>query len=271
MRRCHAAAGIAVALVLCVASVDAAPDENDVYVLTSPERSMEQVDAAYAGMPAVKYEPPADRWGNLPRTAAVLRKGEGRLRVVMLGDSIVNDTSRSRWEDVLARLYPRVKVTKVTCVRGSTGCWWYKAPGRVQRYVLDHEPDLLVIGGISQRDDVDSVREVIGQVRARSACDVLLMTGAFGAVDPGVQKQAGSDTNANTNDFDTKLKRLAVEVRVGFLDMGAHWRRYVRESGREVGWFKRDAIHANDRGEQILGRLLAAHLAPPVGGESRGK
>jgi hypothetical protein len=47
---------------------------------------------------------------------------------------------------------------KATCVSGGTGCWCFKTPERVQRYVLDFKPDLLIIGGISHRDDIDSVK-----------------------------------------------------------------------------------------------------------------
>ena len=242
----------------------AARDENDVYVLTRPERTAEQIDAAYAQMPPVKYEPPAGRWGRLPRTRSILRKGADDLRVVMLGDSIVNDTSRSGWEIVLGHQYPGLKITKITCVRGSTGCWWYKEPGRVKRYVLDHRPDLLVVGGISQRDDVDSIRDVIEQVRRGPPCDVLLMTGAFGTVDPRDDRQWTFDVDPRGNDYRARLRRLADETNCGFLDMTAHWGRYVRESGKQLDWFKRDPVHANERGEQILGRILAAHLAPPV-------
>jgi hypothetical protein len=64
-----------VVLVACLrltATAHAAPEENDVYVLTAPERSIEQIEAAYAQMPPMKYTPPADRWNNLPRTAAIL-------------------------------------------------------------------------------------------------------------------------------------------------------------------------------------------------------
>ena len=49
---------------------------------------------------------------------------------------------------------------------GSTGCWWYKLENRVQDYVIKYKPDLLMIGGISQSDDVESIREVIHQVHA---------------------------------------------------------------------------------------------------------
>lgn len=263
-RRVVLPAFAAALLLLCSRHAAAAADENEAYVLTKPERTMEQVEEAYGQMPSVEYEPPVDRWERLPRTARILAAGDLELRVVMLGDSIVNDTSRSRWEDVLAQQYPGVKITKVACVRGSTGCWWYKEPGRVKRYVLDHKPDLLIIGGISQRDDVDSIRDVVRQVRKESECDVLLMTGAFGAVDPRDDKQWKFEIDPEGKDYRAALQRLAKELNAGFLDMTAHWGKYVRDSGKELDWFKRDPIHANERGEQILGRILVAHLSPPL-------
>jgi len=241
--------------------------DDGAFVITKPERTLEQVEKAYAEMPPVRYTPPADRWANLPRAAAILGKGEGEMRVVMLGDSIVNDTSRSRWEDLLAKRYPKLKIVKVTCVRGSTGCWWYKEPGRVQRYVLDHRPDLLIIGGISQRGDVDSIRDVVRQVRGRPPCDALLMTGAFGETDPRDDERWRFEVDPKGTDYRARLGRLAAELKAGFLDMQAHWGKYVRESGKDLAWFKRDPIHANERGEQILGRILVEHLSPPVPGQ----
>jgi lysophospholipase L1-like esterase len=235
-------------------------DADGVYVLTRPERKPEDVEKTYAGMAPVRYDPPADRWDRLPRSAELLRKEGAEFRVVMLGDSIVNDTSRSGWDQVLQKAVPKVRVTKVTIVRGSTGCWWYREAGRVRKYVLDQKPDLLVVGGISQRDDVESVREVLRQVREGSACDVLLMTGAFGRVDP--RDDAQWSFAIPEGGYRAKLRALAEESRAGFLDLTAHWGRYVRESGKELAAFKRDEIHANAEGEQILGRILARHLAP---------
>ncbi len=107
---------------VAAANASGQADENKVYVLTKPEHTMEQVEAAYAQMPPVRYAPPADRWRYLPRTAALLAKDGAELREVMVGDSIVNDTSRSRWDDVLQKSYPRTKITKITCDRGGTGC-----------------------------------------------------------------------------------------------------------------------------------------------------
>ncbi len=158
-----------------------AADEGS--ILRGNERSLDQILEAYTQIPPVQYNPPAERWDKLPKTRKALTEG-GTLRVVMLGDSIVNDTSRSGWNFVVERRQPKCRIEKITCVRGSTGCWWYKYPGRVQKYVLDHKPDLVLIGGISHRNDVESIREVIRQIQEAAKPDILLMTGAFGSTDP---------------------------------------------------------------------------------------
>ena len=59
--------------------------KDEVYVLSTEEHTLEQVEAAYKEMPPVNYVPPVGRWRNLPRTAAILRKNVGELKVVMLG------------------------------------------------------------------------------------------------------------------------------------------------------------------------------------------
>lgn len=233
-----------------------------VYTLTAPERTEAEIEAFYAEIPPVYYEPPPDRWQYLPRTAAALAGGKSLLRVVMLGDSIVSDTSRSEWDVVLQRSYPECRIMKVTVQRGSTGCWWYREDNRVHVYVYPHRPDLLMIGGISQQGDVEAIRDVIEQARALHPCDVLLITPAFGRVDPRDDAQWTFEIPESPSDYRYALRALAASAGTGFLDMTAHWGRYIRESGHEIGWFKRDEVHANGRGQQILGRILAAHLGP---------
>jgi|GEM_PF-379431 len=232
------------------------------YVLRGNERTLEAVLKAYAQMPPVRYAPPVERWENLPRTGKLLLEG-GTLRVVMLGDSIVNDTGRSGWDYIVGRRHPRCTIEKVTSVRGSTGCWWYRDSGRVQKFVLDHRPDLVIIGGISQRDDIDSIRDVIRQIRESAQPDILLMTGAFGSVDPRDDGFLNED-GAHGTSYNGSLEKLAAEVGAAFLDMETAWGRYVRDSGRELDSFKRDLIHANEQGEQILGHILANYLSYPV-------
>ena len=152
------------AALLWPAVLVAQEDENRVSVLTTHAYTKEQMKKAAAEIPPVKIETPSERWDRLPRTAGILGAGRGELRIVMLGDSIVNDTSQSRWDERLQDKYPSCKITKAAVVRGGTGCWWYKEPGRVKRYVLDLKPDLLIIGGISHRDDTESIRDVVRQV-----------------------------------------------------------------------------------------------------------
>jgi hypothetical protein len=235
---------------------------NDGIIIRKNQRTLEQIERAYSEMPPVRYSPPSNQWKNLPQTKRCLVDG-GTFRVVMLGDSIVNDTSRSCWNLLLERAYPKCKIEKTTSVRGSTGCWWYKDPGRVQKFVLDHEPELVIIGGISHRGDIDSIRDLIGQIRAGSDTDILLITGAFGRADPRDEDQWAKMSNPNHfSDYRKGLGDLAGEVRAAFLDMEFAWASYIRQSGRDLDWFKRDPIHANERGEQILGHILARYLTP---------
>jgi hypothetical protein len=244
-----------------------AADEGS--ILRGSERSLEQIQRAYAEIPPVPYRPPAERWDKLPKTGKLLTEG-GVLHVVMLGDSIVNDTSRSCWNFIVERRHPKCQIEKIACVRGSTGCWWYKYPGRVQKYVLDHNPDLVLLGGISHRNDIESIREVIRQIREESQPDILLMTGAFGQTDrrQDDQWQRISDPN-RYREYRKGLEKLASEVGAAFLDMEAAWARYIRDCGKELGSFKRDPIHANAQGEQILGHILANYLSyPPAGRQS---
>lgn len=236
--------------------------EDGGFFLRGNDRTLKQIEKIYAGMPPLNYTPPPGRWKRLPRAAQCLQNGPA-LRVVMLGDSIITDISRSGWDLLTQARYPGCRIEKITSVRGSTGCWWYKENDRVKPFVLDHQPDLLIIGGISQREDIDSIREVIRQVRAGGCrADVLLMTGAFGKVDPRDNKQWQAQIDPGGNDYRARLQRLADEVGAAFLDMSAAWGRYVRESGRKLDWFKRDAVHANERGDQILGRILDRYLSP---------
>jgi lysophospholipase L1-like esterase len=237
--------------------IDGSPAVPDPYAGLEP---LARIDAVYAGMEPMRYAPPADRWTPLEKTRRRLAGGPS-LRIVLLGDSIVNDTSASRFELLLGRMYPACAIEKVTSVRGSTGCRWYKEENRVQAWVLRHQPDLLMIGGISQGDDTDSIREVIRQVRAQApACEFLLMTGAFGSMDPRKDKAWTADVPADGTGYRTRLLKLAAEERCGFLDMTGPWGTYIRASSKGLGWFKRDPIHANDRGFQILGRIVAAFL-----------
>jgi len=46
--------------------------------------------------------------------------------------------------------------------------------------------------------------------------------------------------------------------------MEAAWACYIRNSDKELDWFKRDPIHINQRGEQILGHILESYFTLPA-------
>ena len=64
------------------------------------------------------------------------------------------------------------------------------------------------------------------------------------------------------NDYRAQLLRLASEEGCEFLDMTGPWWQYVQDSGKTYGWFRGDAVHANERGTQILARILERYFAP---------
>jgi hypothetical protein len=220
-------------------------------------------DAVYAGMPPVAYAPPADRWRYLPKTQAILRHG-GILRIVLLGDSIANDTANSHFGVLLEQQYPGVRVEVVPSVRGSTGCEYYREAHRLHQYVYAYAPDLLIIGGISTKTP-ESVRAVIEQVRAAGspAPDILVMSGAVSS--NGYNPLTLADWSPVPRPQDGlryTLMRLAEEQQAAYFDMAGAWGTYILQAGKPYDWFLRDSVHANVRGKQVLGRILARYFAP---------
>ncbi len=229
-------------------------------------RTLADIDRQYAAMKPLSYEPPAGRHALLPRTMQRLREGPS-LRIVCLGDSIVKDSCKSKFELLLARLYPKCRVENVCSVRSATGCWWYKDENRVDGWVFSHKPDLLVIGGVSQRDDAESVRSVIRQCRERDpALEILVLSPVFGR--EGSTKEHAwnvgwdSDPDKAQHPFRRQLRDLCAEEKVAFFDINAPWRRYILDSGMDAGYYHRDDVHSNVRGQVILGKLIEKWFEP---------
>jgi len=240
-----------------------AGEDDGGYIFESNERKPEEMAAARAKIPAVAVALPSDRLQRLPATMKRLREG-GTLRIVMLGDSIINDTARSCWHELVGQHYPKCKIVRVVSVRGGTGCWFYKQPGKIEKYVLKQRPDLVIIGGISQNYDVASIRECLKQIRAARNCEFLLMTGPYGSANP----LSGDDWRKRLNGgkdekYAAELKSLADEFKAEFLDMQLVWGEYLRAAKKPLEGFKRDPVHANAEGEAILARILEQYFAPP--------
>ena len=217
---------------------------------------IELIDAIYAKMDPIKYTPPEGRFVNIPETMKKLREG-GDLRMVLLGDSIMGNTSASSFELLLMRRYPKCKINKIASLRSSTGCNWYKDDNRVEEYVFKHNPELLVIGGISNGNDPEDVRSVIKQVRARMpALEIMLITPVFGSPHCAHIKNFTKEIDTTKPNFRRGMQKVAAEEGCAFFDMTSPWWTYIQESGKTYGWFMGDSVHANARGCQIIGRLL---------------
>lgn len=224
--------------------------------------SLEIIDKIYALMEPISYTPPKNRFRYLPQTMQKLQNGP-TLKMVLLGDSIMGNTSSSNFELLLERNYPKCDVVKIASLRSSTGCWFYKEPGNVETYVLRHEPDLLIIGGISQRNDVESIRSVIHQVRdKRPGQEILLLTPVFGSMRDRHIQEWSYEIDTTTDNFRNHLQKLAEDEKCAFFDMTGPWWKYIQDSGKTYGWFMGDAVHANPRGCQIIGRLLEIYFQP---------
>jgi hypothetical protein len=232
--------------------------------ITAPEAAAWAAGLA-AQCPVVRFEPPADRWRHIPKSMAKLAAGD-RLRIVMLGDSICNDTSNSLYETLLAERYPGARIEVVTSVRGGTGCRYYKDENRVQSYVLDYRPDLVIIAGISHGFDVEAMRSVVRQIRAGSGCEILVLSGAVApwhVLEPAFLKDRNAGPALDQMEqFDGALAEICRAEGVEFFDFRRVWDDYLLRSHEPYEHFARDAIHANGRGKAMLGRILGRYFAP---------
>jgi len=230
---------------------------NDWHVF-SPFEEIRKADtltwanAIYATMKPIEYTPPADRWKLIPKTMEHLQKGE-TLRMLMLGDSIMDDSAQSRFDLVVQAMYPGSTVIKLQDGFGGGGCWGMK--DNVDHFVVQHQPHLLIIGGISQREDYDAIRSVIRQSKAKiPGLEVLLSTPVMGHVNDPYNKNWTLEIDAEKYAYRANLKKLAEEEGCEFLDLTGVVRKYMLESGKCIGWFMRDGVHANERGSQAIGR-----------------
>lgn len=229
--------------------------EKDYSIFGTPQRSLEQIAKIQAEMPKGKFTPPKPDWTYLKRTRRILTEG-GDLHLLAMGDSIVADTMRSAWLAKLGEAYPKAKIRGTVYVRGGGGCQHYKEEGRIAKNVVPLKPDLMFIGGISQKD-IESIREVIGQLRAALPdVEILLATGTFGTTDPRSPKELAKDKRSGAGEYGAALKKLAAEQRCAFLNMTLPWAEYIRSTKLHPHVFYRDRVHANEIGEQILSKIL---------------
>jgi hypothetical protein len=262
---------------------------DDVTVeLTTAEEVARWADAAYDALPAkLNYVPKATRWSRLPLTLQKLRQGKP-LRIVMLGDSVQQDTANAPLDVYLQQLYPGATVELISSTRGGTGVQYYK--DHVGEYVLAYQPDLLVIGGISNEDNLASWQSVVAQVRADDVArnrttEILILTRQWSPnntsgsyfLAPGMAEldPAPANNPSIPNDMRGHLLTFCASNNIEFLDMTGIASQFIygpatsagvgsptNAAGNPYSYWMRDWVHSNDRAKMILGRTLEAYFAP---------
>lgn len=240
--------------------------DNVVVTALSDAEALAWADAVYAQMPALNYQPPSGRHENLSRTLSRLQTGQP-LRILFVGDSLMQDSANSTLDLLLERRFPGSTVEIQAATGQGTGInkWnddpnynWPDQDLDVDHAIIEQQPDLVLLGGISNNftNWNTSFPELITKIRTRSiarwgsAPDIMLLTGP-----PFYSPQ---------NNYNTDLSLLAENESTAFLDLYAVVDAYVANAGGSLSItdLKRDAYHANSLGKQLFGRVLLEWLEP---------
>lgn len=234
----------------------------------TPEAAAAWCDEVYAELPKLDFTPPANAMELVPKTVDALRTGKP-WTVVMLGDSIVNDTYTSIFQALVKRDFTRSNFKFIVSVRGSTGCAFYQDAKNFHEYVAAYQPDLVMIGGISNGvgpENLTAIGKVIDMCKALKA-EVILMSPPY-STDWRTKTEKGQKWDENLGISSghksllyTHQRDLAEQKNITFFDMTVPTNNYVANSGKPFNYFNRDRVHNNDRGKQIIGRVLASYFA----------
>lgn len=230
-----------------------------------------------AGPQLVPFET-AGSWERLPKTRKVLFGGKRRFDVVLLGDSLMNDSYCGLLGVQMQKAFPDVDLRVHISVRGSTGCWYYHEKEHFEECVAKYRPDLVLIGGISncQTNRFERYRanralveedfvETIERCKAIGA-EVIVCTPP-----KSVEFRTSPDAKelpADFNDESTAAdylqlafeRRAAERTGVQLWDLNGPTCRTVALSGKPLGWFNRDAVHNDDRGKQLIAQAFGAYF-----------
>jgi hypothetical protein len=232
----------------------------------------QQFETLVPSLASYDFTAPQGRHNSIQNTIARLQAGEN-LEMLMLGDSIVGDTMSSVFFAHAGTHYPG-SITANLQIRGSTGVQYYQDPAQLQAYVLDHQFDVLFIGGISNLNNgtptLDAaeaaLRSVLDQVLAeRPGIDVILsaeMAGDLAAgYGPNTSYSVAYDPLVNA-DWRSRLYDVAGDYsNIAVIDT---WKWYdaIAQSGRPYSDFMRDSVHMNFNGHLLAGEILGEWISP---------
>ena len=235
-------------------------------------------DRVLAALPPFSFAAPANATALLPRTMEALRTGKP-WRVVMLGDSIVQDAFHSQFHSLVKRAFPASDAEWIVSVRGSTGCQTYAMADEFFPCVVDKRPDLLLIGGISnyvKKDGPDGAAAIMAVARAahdRLGCEVLVTSAALhrdlrtrdpanpdAPIPPAAWNSALAESSGGGARLE-ELRDLCAKNGFPFWDLTTPCYEWLFASGLPFEFYSRDAVHSGELGKQIIARALFAHFA----------
>jgi hypothetical protein len=216
-------------------------------------------DEIYSELPCITPILPSKNTNLIPKTIQAMKAG-APWRVVMLGDSIINDTFNSNFQALIKQSFSKSNMKFICSVKGSTGCWHYQKQKEFDKYIKDLKPNLLIIGGISHNNDIDAIGKVITMAKEQIGCEIIITTGPLGMdlrkSDNISQLQNLPQQSIAARESIMLKQNLADELDIEFIDLAIQWYNYLGNSQKPWQWFNRDSVHGNDRGKQIVGRLL---------------
>lgn len=253
-------------------------------------------DLVAAKLPPLRVEPSGNAFRSAPKTLEALRTGRP-VRILLLGDSIIQDTFHSQFHALLKRAYPKSEVTWLSSVRGSTGCRYYRIPENFEKYVTAYRPDCVIVGGISNWHAPEeklpvwgnaAIYEVCGRIRAAGA--ELIVVSPTLSVDTRLKEYSREFTPLKPRTYDAAAEREALSFTIdkyvkgrpsgltpaglrelgeecarrgwGYIDAFTPAYRWLYESGRPWSWHSRDYVHSGELGKQVIARIMLANLAP---------
>lgn len=223
-------------------------------------------------LPPLTVKPERGAFRFLPRTKEKLLKGEP-LRIVMLGDSMMNDTYLGGFPALMRRSFPGTQC--IISVRSSTGCTYYSVPEHFEAYVKAFKPDLLLIGGISHfcwqkqygktEDCMDRLLKLCADNRGEFESVVVTPPVSFEwRKSPDDTAFKGDELPNFKRDYMFRLgEKHGIAVWECTMGPGKAW----AESRKPLNWFKRDGVHLNDNGKHLVARMLFNYFETVKEGE----
>jgi lysophospholipase L1-like esterase len=192
-----------------------------------------------------------------PTALAKLRSGTGTIKIALVGDSLIADTSNGSIGELLERSYPGITVTVRCFALGSHGVSTPEGDGWVDHdksSIYTFAPDLIYQGGISDSYD--------------TAADWATLISDYRANIDGVEIIVGSPTRdaSYLPTYDTTridfVSAVADANNVAFFDATKAYYTWIEAAGITEGndTVLRDGLHTNYKGQEAISRCLAWFL-----------